>query len=856
MRHIVLILLSASIVLGNASLTSAQRLVLTRTFTNPATPGGDLFGPHLFGTSVGWLEGQVLVGAPGVDFGQSGQSQFLADHGMIYRFDPLTGVLLGSINPAVTTATRVQQLGFSVAGVGGQVLAGGPSVCCSTRSGAFLLDPDTGGTLVQAYEMRDVFLGLGTSETRFGFAVAPVGAAGGMAAVGAPLAASPDRTRTSGAAFIYDLTNPVPIHTLVPPPPSAAGRFGSAITAVGEDKVLIGAPGMRKAFVFQVDTGALLTTIGASNIEFGASVATVGASFIIGAPELGQGRGKVRIANQGGIVGQTLPTFPELSEPGGRFGAAVGGFGVHVLAGAPASDSAFEFVDGQGLVPIFSGITDAGVVYVNTQDGSFVGTLVSPNPQPGDMFGASIAVFGNQVLIGAPGADGGRGAVYLFEDPMPVASAQALSTSEDTPVAITLQATDNDDSIVYAIVSPPSNGTLAGTPPSLVYTPKANFNGNDTFTFTATDSAGLDSNVAMVSITVATVNDAPVALSQTVTMPANTSRTITLQAADVDGDSLSFLLLSQPGGGTLSGTPPNLTYTAKAGFLGADSFTFRANDGKALSGVATVKINVLPGLTIGDVSLKEGNSGTTVFAFTAKLSIASTQTVSVKLSTVDATAVAGQDYVATGGTLTFAPGETTQAIKVPVIGDQLFESDEAFLVVLSAPANAVIVDGTAVGTIVNDDPVLGVTALVPESATIDVRERIALDLTWTHPEAWRKLRSIDLKIADDRGVVLWVRLHEGRDTLSLVHAAGGGHGAEAAHGHPRRLETSAATLSLTESGIVKNETLSVTLRVAVSFKPSAAGRVYRVEAAATDDAGNQQGFERVGTLKVRRASRP
>jgi hypothetical protein len=549
-------------------------------------------------------------------------------------------------------------------------------------------------------------------------------------------------------------TGPVPIHTLLPPPSNTAGRFGSAITAVGDDKVLIGAPGMRKAFVFQVDTGALLT------------------------------------------------------------------------------------------------------VYINTTDGSFVGTLVSPNPQPGDMFGAAIAVFGNQVLIGAPGADTGRGAVYLFEHPVPVAFSQAVSTGEDTPRAVTLLATDDDDVIAYAIVSPPSNGTLSGTPPSVVYTPKANFHGSDKFAFKATDSSGFDSNVATVSITVAALNDAPVALGQSVTMPANTSLKITLQATDVDGDPLSFLLLSQPGSGVLSGTPPNLTYTPKAGFIGADSFTFRASDGKALSNVGTVKLSVLPGLTIDDVTSKEANSGTTTFTFTVRLSIPSPQTVSVTFATADSTARAGSDYVATTGTLTFAPGETAKGIKVVVIGDQLFEADEAFLVVLSTPVNAIVVDGTGVGTIVNDDPVLGVTTLVPQTATIAVDERLALDLTWTHPENWRNLRSIDLRIVDGRGVVLWARFHEGRDTLSLVHGADDRSGHGSANGRVPRLETSAATLHVAVSGIVNSGTESVTLRFEVSFKSAAAGRVYRVEAAAIDDAGNQQGFEQVGTLEVRRASRP
>ena len=122
MRPIVGGLIAAFAFMGHASLASAQRLVLTRTFTNPAPIGGDLFSPHQFGTSVGWLDSQVLVGAPGVDFGQSGQPQFIADHGMIYLFDTGTGALLRSVSVSTASAsTIVQQAGFSVAGVGGQM---------------------------------------------------------------------------------------------------------------------------------------------------------------------------------------------------------------------------------------------------------------------------------------------------------------------------------------------------------------------------------------------------------------------------------------------------------------------------------------------------------------------------------------------------------------------------------------------------------------------------------------------------------------------------------------------------------------------------------------------------------------
>jgi Tol biopolymer transport system component len=114
----------------------------------------------------------------------------------------------------------------------------------------------------------------------------------------------------------------------------------------------------------------------------------------------------------------------------------------------------------------------------------------------------------------------------------------------------------------------------------------------------------------------------------------------------------------------------------------------------------------LPSLRINDVSLLEGNSGTTPFTFTVTLSAPSTQTVTVDYATADGTALAAADfdYVATSGTLTFIPGVTTQTITVLVNGDTLNEADETFFVNLRNATNATIAHSPGVGTILNDDP--------------------------------------------------------------------------------------------------------------------------------------------------------
>src|SRR5207302_191321 len=108
----------------------------------------------------------------------------------------------------------------------------------------------------------------------------------------------------------------------------------------------------------------------------------------------------------------------------------------------------------------------------------------------------------------------------------------------------------------------------------------------------------------------------------------------------------------------------------------------------------------LPSLSINNVSVTEGNSGTTNANFTVTLSAASGRTVTVNYATADGTATAPSDYVAVPTTtLTFSPGQTTKTITVPVNGDMVDESDEAFTVNLFNPTNAILSGATGTGTI-------------------------------------------------------------------------------------------------------------------------------------------------------------
>jgi uncharacterized protein (TIGR03437 family) len=111
-----------------------------------------------------------------------------------------------------------------------------------------------------------------------------------------------------------------------------------------------------------------------------------------------------------------------------------------------------------------------------------------------------------------------------------------------------------------------------------------------------------------------------------------------------------------------------------------------------------------PDITINDVSVSEGNTGTKTVDFTVSLSAPNnSQTVTVNYATADGTATAGLDYQSTSGSVTFNPGETSKPITVTIIGDTTLESNETFFVNLSTPANAAILDAQGQGTITEDD---------------------------------------------------------------------------------------------------------------------------------------------------------
>ena len=222
--------------------------------------------------------------------------------------------------------------------------------------------------------------------------------------------------------------------------------------------------------------------------------------------------------------------------------------------------------------------------------------------------------------------------------------------------------------------------------------------------------------IAINNVTVTEGNAGPVAAGFTVTLSAASSQTVTVSAATANNTAIAPGDYTAVGATTLTFNPGVTTQSfnvnVQGDLLTEGTETFFVNlsapSNATISdnqGIGTITDDEgPPSLSINDVTVTEGNAGTTDAVFTATLSAASGGTVTVSAQTSNLTATAGADYTATGPTvLTFNPGDLTKTFTVPVLGDVAVEGHETFQVTLSSPTNATIADGTGIGEILDNE---------------------------------------------------------------------------------------------------------------------------------------------------------
>jgi len=228
----------------------------------------------------------------------------------------------------------------------------------------------------------------------------------------------------------------------------------------------------------------------------------------------------------------------------------------------------------------------------------------------------------------------------------PTANPQTVAVAHNTATGITLTGSDPNvpaQTLTFAIGTSPAHGALSGfnaTTGAVTYTPSAGYAGPDSFTFTVTNTGGLTSPTATVTLNVAAA--APTANAQTVSVSHDTAKAITLTGSDPNApaQTLTFAIGTNPAHGTLSGfnaATGAVTYTPNAGSSGPDSFTFTVTNTSGLtSAAATVTLNVA--------------------AAPATAPTANAQTVAVAHNTATGITLTGSDPNMPALALTFAIG--------------------------------------------------------------------------------------------------------------------------------------------------------------------------------------------------------
>ncbi len=162
----------------------------------------------------------------------------------------------------------------------------------------------------------------------------------------------------------------------------------------------------------------------------------------------------------------------------------------------------------------------------------------------------------------------------------PIITSQAISSvNENATYNYTVEASDPDgDTLVYSLSVAPQGMTIDSVTGLIQWLPSAAQIGEHPVTVIATDVAGLNDTQNFI-VSVLNVNDAPVVNPIAITINEDSNSTIVLEGSDADNDNLTFVIVSQPSNGQLSGTLPNVVYTPNSNFNGTDNFSYRVNDG-------------------------------------------------------------------------------------------------------------------------------------------------------------------------------------------------------------------------------------------------------------------------------------
>lgn len=555
------------------------------------------------------------------------------------------------LNP---TPVMNDRFGSAVAGVGNNVIVGVPGAMGGTGI-AYLFDGST-GELVQTFSNPNP-----TISDLFGSAVAGLG---NNVLVGAP----GDSTLGpffSGAAYLFDSSTGTNLQTFFSPNSTLLGSFGSAVAGVGTN-ALVGAPGEMggrgAAYLFDPGNPTTPVTFTSPNSMlsdfFGSAVAGVGNKVLVGSPEdntAGTSAGATYLFNSSGGLLQTFLNPTPAS--GDNFGSSVAAVGDKVLIGAFGDSTAG---------------TTAGAAYLfDGNTGGLLQTFLSPNPNPGDEFGVSVAGVGNNVLVGSrfdqtTGVD--AGAAYLFSG-----STGALQQTFLNPSPVTGdqfgQAVAASGSTALVGANLDDTGAInAGT----VYTFPTSFTFDDNPDQSVTIAASTLTNITNggTSVVLQASNDITVNQAIVTNNPSGNGGDLILQAGrsllfnagiSTDDGNLTLIANETTMNGAISAfrDPGNAAIAAAPGVsfnTGSGNLTAILSTGAGLANNSSGDI-ILGNLTAGSVRIENNGPG------------------NGNITTGEIAATVGSAVVATNGDITTTNIATTGGSATLLAGDSIVTSD-------------------------------------------------------------------------------------------------------------------------------------------------------------------------------------
>ncbi|MGQ0619229.1 MAG: Calx-beta domain-containing protein [Panacagrimonas sp.] len=533
----------------------------------------------------------------------------------------------------------------------------------------------------------------------------------------------------SGAAYVFSRSGASWTYgkKLEATTPAAEDMFGNAV-AISNDLILVGSPGENvganafqgAAHVFTrigsdwVETARLTAADGVAQDQFGVVIALNGRIAAVAAVNGGSASsGSAYIFERDSVTwSQQAKLVANDGALSDQFGGALSLSDNAIAVGAPGDDIGSNLDQGSAYIFLRSGTSWSQQAKVVASDGA-----------EEDRYGQALALSGNTVFVGSPNDDNSSGsnagAAYGYR------IAADYGDAPD-PTYPTLLANDGARHFI--------NGPKLGTAID------AETDGQPNSGATGDDIAGIDDEDGVEFGTLsagqsATVNvevtGGPALLDAWVDFNrdgdwADAGEQIFDDHIVLDGanDGLVF----QVPAGAVSG----ISYArVRLSSNGVADVTGAAGDGEVEDELVTISAATL---SVADASVSETNSGSTNLSFTVSLSSASASSVSVNYATANGTAtLADADYAAASGTLEFTPGQISKTVTVPVNGDTKFELDETLTLVLSSPVGASISDGSATGTILNDDQRPSISFVPATASALESAGTLSFTLELSNP---------------------------------------------------------------------------------------------------------------------------